>query len=146
MTTTVVLIGNFFGELNLLKEALGKAGSDLRCLSFTNHETALNLLLKDHVLKTDYILCDEDVPASALPLLRTVESPDRTTDATLILFLRANNERAKIHPALKIHLLRASPDKNDYHTFLRNVMQARINSCFWSVKLPYTPAQSRDAS
>ena len=121
MRKTIVLIGEFFGELNSIKDALMRLNSDIRCISFVDRETGVNILMKDHVLKTDFIIVDDAMPATGLPLLKTVERPDRSGDASLILFSRKRDDLYP-HPALRIHLFQKSTDKKDYVEFFKKVI------------------------
>ena len=117
MIHTVVLIGEFFGELNWLKEAVCRLGTDYRCVSFTDRDAALKLLLRDHILHPDFIIVDDTMPVSALSLLKTVERADRDRDAVLAVFSRRQLQEPKIHPALKVKEFYKSPDKKSYtHT------------------------------
>jgi hypothetical protein len=122
MIRTVVLIGEFFGELNWLKDAIRKLGPDFRCVSFTDRESGVNLLLKDIVLNPDFIVVDDTMPPSLLPILKTVERPDRKKDACLILFSRRQPDEPRIHPALKIREFYKSADKKKYVDMLRSVV------------------------
>ncbi len=121
MRKTIVLIGEFFGELNAIKDALRRISPDMRCISFTNRDTGVNLLMKDHVLKTDFIIVDDLMPSSRLPLLKTIERPDRAGDAALILFSKRANAIAP-HPALRVHSFQKSSNKKDYLDFLQSVI------------------------
>lgn len=126
MIRTVVLIGEFFGELNWLKEAVSQLGPNFRCVSFTDREGAVNLLLKDSVLHPDYIIVDDTMPSTLLPLLKTVECEDRKRDANVVLFSRRQTEEPRLHPALKIPEFYKSPDRKRYVDMMRSIVSHEI--------------------
>ena len=66
MVKTVVLIGNFFGELNCLKESIGRINQEIRFLSFLDPSSALSMLENNSIPVADFILTDELVAFTTL--------------------------------------------------------------------------------
>jgi hypothetical protein len=123
MVRTVVLIGAFSGELNNIRQAIAGVDADFRIISFLQHDDAMKILMKDHVLIPDILVVDDTVPTANPALLKTIREDGEAV--TLILFTRKDRPATMDH-SRRIYSFPKSPVRKDYADFLVGILGSRV--------------------
>jgi CheY-like chemotaxis protein len=123
MTTTIIVIDDDQDDLDTLSDAIREIDSSMVCLSFTNPETAINIMTTEFLVP-NYIFVDINMPLmtgdQCLKVLRNLES-----FREVVIIMLSTSMPSSVSNQLKqlgANFTFQKPLKfEDYHQFLKTI-------------------------